>query len=334
MTLSPGHLNSFRRCLPLLISAVLFLALVPTGGTVEKPRELREGTRAFYRGDHLQAASMARSYLRRHPRDIQALILLARTESAQGRHEDAFENLRQALRIDPQNIDALYFLGKLCRSLAQAQLQELFATAPDSAWAHYFLAESYVAEGLPEKALDEYQAALKVNPRSVEILSALADIERAQYRLDEAVAHYSRALDINPNDFNSLYGLGVTYLRRQELPRAIEYLRRSVSLDANSGVAHLALGMALLRSGDAAAAARELMASITLEPQIWQAHLHLARAYQALGQSKEAEKALEKASQLRRQRRDAEALQLKAITSGQLPSAPAVPDPDDEGAEH
>lgn len=333
MRLRHARLDAFRVPMSPLIPAVLLVTLAFPGLSAVESPEFREGTQAFFRGDYARATLMAERYLRRHPQAVDGLILLARAASAQGRHEDAFEKLRLALRIDPKNVDALYFFGKLCRSLAQAQLNDLFATAPGSAWAHYFLAESYVAEGILSKATEEYQIALQINPRSVEILSAMGDVERAQYHLDEAVTYYSRALEINPNDFNSLYGLGVTYLRRQELPRAIEYLRHALTLDANSGVAHLALGIALLRSGDAAAAVRELIASIALEPQVWQAHLHLARAYQRLGQLKEAEKALKKANQLRLRQRDAEALQLKAVTSGQLPPGSAIPVYDDEGTD-
>src|SRR3989442_2780214 len=43
--------------------------------------------------------------------------------------------------------------------------------------------------------------------RSVEVLDALGDLERSQFRFDEAISHYSRAAEIGPRDYDSAYGL-------------------------------------------------------------------------------------------------------------------------------
>jgi Tfp pilus assembly protein PilF len=174
----------------------------------------------------------------------------------------------------------------------------LFAQAPDSARTHQFLAESYVAQRRDDKAAEEYKAALKANPQSVEVLCALGDVERWLLRLDDAVEHYSRARELAPNDYCGNFGLGVAHLRRHELPSAIEFLRRAAVMQPNSGETRLALGSALLQTGDVTGALPELKAAVANKPDLRQAYALLARVYRRLGQPQEAEESRKKAQEL------------------------------------
>src|SRR5437773_11935843 len=94
----------------------------------------------------------------------------------------------------------LYYLEQLCQTLSQSEYRLLLASAPDSARAHQFLANSYRAEGNVEKALEEYQTALRGNPRSKEILDALGDLELERFGFEEAISYFSRALETDPKD--------------------------------------------------------------------------------------------------------------------------------------
>jgi tetratricopeptide (TPR) repeat protein len=274
------------------------LAMAHASPGAESAPQLREGLRAFYRSEFERAASAARTYLKAHPQDPAGLVLLARAETAQGKYQQAYQALRQALRADPKNVDALYYLGQLSKILGQREYERLFALAPDSARAHQFMAESYVAQRNDEKAVEEYKAALKVDARSIEILCALGDVERWLLRLDDAIEHYSLVLQLAPNEFCGYQGLGVAHLRRHELPSAIEYLRQAARLQPESAETRLALGSVLLSSGDVQGALTELKVAVANKPDLRQAYALLARAYRLSGQQKEAEEALKKASQL------------------------------------
>jgi len=259
---------------------------------------LRESTQAFYRGDFERAVSLAGDYLKVHPNNPAGLVLLARAEMAQGKDDLAYGDLRKALGADPKNIDALYYLAEVTKILGQREYERLFSLAPDSARTHQFLAESYIAQRNDDKAAEEYKAALRTDPRSVEILCALGDVERWLLRFDDAIEHYSRALELAPNDFCGNYGLGAAHLRRHELPSAIQYLRRAVELQPKSGETRLALGSVLLSNGDVDDALTQLKAAVTYKPDLRQAYALLAHAYRLHSQPKEAEEALEKAKEL------------------------------------
>jgi tetratricopeptide (TPR) repeat protein len=279
-------------------AAVCLLALHPAWLSATPADPLREGVQAFYQGNLDRAVSLARVYLKLHPNDPAGLVLLARAEMAQGRAEPAYQALREALRADPKNIDALYYLGEVSKTLGQIGYQQLMEMAPDGARAHQFLAESYVAQHRDDKAADEYKEALKSDPRSVELLCALGDVERWLRRFDDAIGHYSQALELEPHEFCGYFGVGVSHLRRHELPDATRYLRRAAELEPQSGETRLALGSVLLSSGDASGALLELKAAVAYKPDMRQAYALLAHAYRLLGQTPEAEAALAKAKEL------------------------------------
>lgn len=302
-----------------VVAIVSVLAMARASRGAEPAPQLRESTRALYRNEFERAALLARTYVKTHPQDPAGLILLARAEMAQGKHRPAYQELRQALRTDPNNIDTLYYLGQVSKILGQLEYEQLFAMAPDSARTHQFLAESYSAQGNSKKAIAEYEAALKADPRSVEVLCALGDLERWDQRFDVAIGYYSRALELEPNGYCGPYGLGVAHLRRHELPQAIEYFQRALNSDPKSGVARLALGSALLSSGDVTGALSELKSAVVCKPDLRQAYALLAKVYRRLGQLREAEESLKKAKEL--EQREHEYLQ-RALVLDNLSLAP------------
>jgi Tfp pilus assembly protein PilF len=264
--------------------------------------DLAEGTRALYRGDFEAAVSEAEGFLKLHPRAAEAQILLARAHLAQGKAADAYQELLTATQWDPKNIDALYYLGRVCLILSQQEYHQLFVMAPDSFRVHQILAEAYAARQDKAKAEEEYKAALKVNPQSVETLDALGELKRSSFQFDEAAEYYSRALKISPRDYEAAYGLGACALFQNQPPRAIEYFRQALKADPESAPARLALGDALLRTGQAAEAIRELETAISLEPAMRQAYTLLARAYRRQGQPQAADAALRKEQELAREK--------------------------------
>ena len=260
-----------------------------------------ETSRLLLRGEFDQAASAARQYLKTHPDDSQARILLGRALLAQGNYLGAYSELSRVVHADPKNVDGLYFLGRTAMVLSQLQFQELEQRAPDSYRVHQLLAESYAAQENKVKAEEEYQAALKTAPPSAEILDALADLKREAFQFDEAAGYYQRALETSPQDYNALYGLGACAIFKHNLPKAIEYLRHATRLEPRSASARLALGDALLRDNQTVAAVAELKVAVSIQPDMRQAFSLLARAYAALGQTQLARDSLRREGELARE---------------------------------
>ncbi len=261
---------------------------------------------AFHRGDFARATTLAGERLKARPADVQARIVLARSEAAMGRLEAAYAGFREALRLDPRSPDALYYLGIAAGALAEAEYGRLLEIAPGSARAHQLRGRSYQAQGRNTEAERELEAALAAGPPSVDVLVALGDLRRAKLSFPEARAAYAQAVELAPGDYDALYGLGVCDSYAGEHARAADLFRRALRLAPDSAAARLALGISLLQTGQAGAAVTELEEAAKLEPRMRQAHYQLGRAYQSLGRSRDAEAAYARAQELIQQERQAD----------------------------
>jgi len=267
----------------------LLAALFPVALRAQPSRAPSPAESAFCRGEYEEALALARRALEAGTDDVAARILGARAAAALGRIEAAYEGFREALRRDPKNVDALYYLGITAGVLAQGAHQQLLALAPGSARAHQLLAESLEAQGRRPEAEAEWKAALAANPKSVEALVALGDLGRAQLRFAEALDYYAQAAVLGPGNYDVVYGTGVCHLFRGERPQALAAFREALRIEPSSASARLALGTVLLQTGQAEAAVPELLAALARQPRLRQAHYQLGRAYQALGRTAEAE---------------------------------------------
>lgn len=279
---------------------LLLLLAMDCANAFGQASALSQSTQALYRGDYTKASELARAHLRRFPNDAPVRVILARVEFARGEFPQAFDDLQKALATDPKNVDALYYLALTARELSQRESQRLFALAPDSDLVHRLLGEAALTADNKSEAEEEFQKALKGNPRSIPVLMELAELKRSQLKFDEAISYYTQAAQLDHSNFDIEYGLGICYTYTQDFPRAIEWLQKAVALDPDSVGSHFALGKALFQNEQFDAAIPELKASLRLMPGLWEAYFLLGRAYTKLGRPEEAKAAIEKFNELNR----------------------------------
>lgn len=277
----------------------LFLATNCSNASAQSSA-LHQSTQALYRGDYAEASDLATAHLRKFPNDASVRVILARAEFAQENFLQAFVDLRKALASDPRNIDALYYLSLTARELSQRESQRLFSMAPDSDLVHQLLGEAALTADNMSQAEEEFQSALTANPRSVEVLTELADLKLSQAKFEEAITYYTKAEQLRPLSYETTYGLGVCYTYVQKYPQAIEWLQKAVALAPDSAASRFALGKALFQDGQFTAAIPELKASLAVDPRMKQAYVLLGRAYSKLSRPEEAKAAFRKFDELDR----------------------------------
>ena len=287
------------RFLPFCLLMSLIIAPVRSPGQGQSPT-LTEPTRALYGGEYELAVQLAEKHLRNHPRDVPMRVVLARAELAQGKLQEAFEELEKALAIEPKNIDALYYLSLVSRELSQREYQRLFSMAPESARVHQLLAEAAQAAQNTSKAEEEFRKALEAKPHSVEVATELAELKRSQSKFDEAITFYMEAEKSGTLTYDVAYGLGACYTYKQDYPQAIEWLRKAATLAPDSTAGRFALGNALFQDGQIEAAIPDLKEALRREPRMKQAYFLLGRAYSKLGREEEARAAIKKLDELNR----------------------------------
>lgn len=299
------HPDSSTGGLAICCLAFLLLPGQPLRGQAASPTRsgalLEGGVQALFAGDHLKAETTAKHLLAGNPRSVEALILLARAQMAQGSYAPAFKSLRKALGYSPDNIEALYFMGKLSSALSQMEYHRLARLVPDAGRTHQLMGDSYQAAGNMEKAQEEYKAALAVQPDLRDAALELAELLRAQGHFEEALKYYLQILDRNPRYFPSLYGAGLCYQALQDDDHTLEFFERAAEADSGDAVSRYFVGSLWLRKKEPQKAIDALTAAVHLDPSLQGAYTLLGRAFLMTGQRELAEQAFEQAKHLLRE---------------------------------
>lgn len=99
--------------------------------------------------------------------------------------------------------------GQLDKAIAE--FEEAIRLDPNYVKAHVNLGIAYAKQGMFDKAIAAYEEAIRLDPNIVEAHYNLGNAYAEQGMLDEAIAEYKEALKLNPDDVNTHLNLGVTY---------------------------------------------------------------------------------------------------------------------------
>ncbi len=142
--------------------------------------------------------------------------------------------------------------------------------------------------GRPEKAVEQYEEALRVLPDFCEARFDLACALSSLGQIDAAQRQYEAALKVRPNYAKARNNLGMLFLNRGQIPAAAEQFRKALVVDSSYAMAHNNLGLTLIASGEYAAAAECYHKAIELDPDFPQPHANLGLALSHTGQAAEA----------------------------------------------
>lgn len=203
----------------------------------------------------------------------------------------------EALRArNPTDVRVLYAAYRIYSQLTDEAMLSLSMVDPDSAEMHEVIAHETIRYGDTGKAIAQYRAAIKIDPKlpgiHFELAEALSDSPNPTDKA-EAENEYKLALAMNPGDVKSECRLGEIEVERNNLPRALDDYSRAVKLapadiDANLGLAHT---MIRLNEGDQALPLLEQV--IKLEPANDTAHYLLSRLLWQEGKKEEAQREVE-----------------------------------------
>ena len=147
---------------------------------------------------------------------------------------------------------------------------------PDSL-ALYRRAVALDASGETDKALEDYGAAIKADPKpSLAFLGrgVLLAVRKRAY--DRAIEDFDKVLVIEPDNVGALVSRGDAFGQLGDLGRAMADLNRAVALAPDKPTVLLARGQIESRRGNLAGAARDYEAALKLDPRYADAMINLA----------------------------------------------------------
>ena len=261
------------------------------------------------------------------PGVIKPHLMLAYVLDQTGKQQEAEEQWRRALAIDPQSTTALEGLSQdLLDRNAFIDVVLLLRNAPRNEKLSIDLARALGNLNMLDEAHDVLTEALNAHPASLPLSSALIVVLVKQVRFQDAINLAQHMADANPgsqeaelqlfrilvltnhinaarpmgpkllakrpHDAEVLYLNGIVLRSVGDYPGAKTLLEQSVAADPNSPNSHYELGMVLVFLKDWAPARQELEKAIAMGAKEPQAHYQLALALRGLGETEQAQKEL------------------------------------------
>ncbi len=185
---------------------------------------------------------------------------------------------KQALKIDPNFGQAeaglgetywlKYQMGKQKQAIVPAQ--EACTKAVDlgnaGAEGHMCLGLLEDGTGQYEKAAEQFQQAMQLEPANERAYTSLAGAYQHLNQPDKAEETYKRAIAVRPQYWRGYSFLGTFYIAQAEYEKAAAMFRRATELDPESYLAFNNLGAALLYAGKDDEAAQAFEKSLALRP--------------------------------------------------------------------
>lgn len=106
-------------------------------------------------------------------------------------------------------------------------------------------AEELEKNGHYDQAVNQYELALKHEPRTPGIGRKLAACYARQGQYDKSIAQYQKELAVSPKDADLLNDLGYTFYEKEDYENAEKYLRQAIAARQNYQRAHGNLGLVL-----------------------------------------------------------------------------------------
>lgn len=253
------------------------------------------GIAQYQLGEIDAATASLRSELDLQPNSVEALTWLGIVELGQEHPELATTPLDRATALNPKDERVLYYTARAHMLVAEADYRRLSELDPDSAFVHRGMAESFTVAGQPEKAIIEYEAAIRRDPKNPDLYEALGNANLKMSRVDAAKVAFEEELKINPGNPIALYNLGKMDVERGKPESGVFFLRKAQSAHASPAPTAYYLGLGLAELGQNQEAAQWLEVSLKNSPSAFVqqgAWYQLARVYPKLNRRADAQHAL------------------------------------------
>jgi tetratricopeptide (TPR) repeat protein len=100
---------------------------------------------------------------------------------------------------------------------------------------HFKKGFQYQAQGNLNKALEEYQRALELNPRYVQVYTNLGTVYLGMKDYDRAIENFKKVIEFNYWDKKAHFNLGMAYLYQGEIEKAEAEVAFLKSLNSDLG---------------------------------------------------------------------------------------------------
>ncbi|MBK9706087.1 MAG: tetratricopeptide repeat protein [Acidobacteria bacterium] len=211
------------------------------------------------------ATSYLHEALKRDPRSLVALNYRVEAMIAKKRFQDAITDLRASLAVDPR-IQTKMRLAAVLSAIggndeAMKIYQEVLRTDPENTEARTAITSITIESGKGAEAIEQLEVLIKSQPERADLKAQLGDLYLAK-QPEKALEQYAAASKIDPSNVKHLIGIGSALVKLRRFQDAVQTLRGVLSgaiKDDTAYFAHTNLGAALFELDDFPGAAKEFV---------------------------------------------------------------------------
>ena len=245
---------------------------------------------------HLELARQIR------PRSEEEWIELGRAYASVGRDKEAISTWKSWLNLNPDDADALFWIGSTYNSMAQNVLEEMERKDKNHYRVQELEGDQFRLKQEYENALQAYQKALVTAPNLPGLHFDVGDVYYQMMKYPEARQELGRELASNPDHALANFELGDIDIKQGRVEEGMSHLERALKINPGLSEAHRSRARGLLAEKRYEDAVRELLWVAKQSPSDHTVHAMLAGAYRQMGRLKEAQQEADISAKLISQR--------------------------------
>jgi tetratricopeptide (TPR) repeat protein len=153
-----------------------------------------------------------------------------------GEYEQAIQALERILELDPRDFRAANSIAGIYGLMEEYErelewAQKAIAMNPEFSLAYINLGNAYMALGMKEEGIEQFELALNMEPRAPDAPYSLGVYEAMQMNWEEAKTYYLQALAIDEDFASAHFNLAFCYANQDDLATAIRHLERAQELE-------------------------------------------------------------------------------------------------------
>lgn len=254
-------------------------------------------------GRYQESADELRQAVKIQPDSMQAREELGKVLMKLRKPEEAIELYDDTLRIDPDNYFSWYGKANAYVKLGRwkesiASYKETVRIKPDCYKSYYNMAAAYEESGNRKAAVDAYNAAIKANPGFTDAYNNLGIALSLMGRRQEALDVYEEGIRRNKRVPGLYFNMGMCLFEEGRYPEAVAAYRNALDISPDELEIYYYLGAALTEMRHYNDAIESYKSALAIKPSDGELYYYLAAIYAMLGRYDISVENLKKAIEL------------------------------------